>query len=74
MIDFKADRKSADERWAKMIADEIKRGGAAADMAKAAHFAKNGAREDGLLPDLDDDGHDVYSPEQGAKAACKKRS
>lgn len=65
--------KSADEWWAKMIAEDIKKGGSIADLAKAAKFAKDGAREQGLFPELDDDGQDVYKPEQGAKAACLAR-
>ena len=73
MIDFKADRKLADEQWEKMLANELKKGGAGAEFAEAARFAKNGAREDGLFPDLDDHGHEVYTPEQGAKAACYAR-
>lgn len=66
-------RKLADEYWEKTIADQIKKGGVGADFAEAARFAKNGARENGLFPDLDDHGNDVYTPEQGAKAACYAR-
>ena len=65
--------KSADEWWEKVIAADIKKGGSIADLAKAAKFAKDGVREQGLFPEGDDDGQGVYTPEQGAKAACYAR-
>jgi hypothetical protein len=77
MKDYKAEaeenRKSADDWLTKLIANEIKKGGSAADFAKAGKFAKDGAREQGLFPSLDDDGQDVYTPEQGIQAACHAR-
>lgn len=64
----------ATEQWlAKQSADDIKKGGSMADLAKAALSARDSIKSSGLWPTLDDDGQDVYTPEQGAKAACHAR-
>lgn len=66
-------RKSGEEWWAKLNTDGIKKGGAWADLSNASLSARNSVKECGLWPTLDDDGQDVYTPEQGAKAACHAR-
>ena len=77
MIDFKAEAeastKAADEWWAKQNAAPIKRGGSMAELAKAASSARSSIKDSGLWPTVDDDGQIVYTPQQGAKAACHAR-
>ena len=67
------DIKSTEAWQSRMTAEAIKKGGSRADLAKAAKFAKDSVKTDGLFPYLNDDGQHVYTPEQGAKAACYAR-
>jgi len=75
--DFRAEalaiEKKNEEFWAKQNSDAMKLGGASSDTARAAFQARNNVRESDLFPSLDDDGHWVYTPEQGIKAACHAR-
>jgi hypothetical protein len=63
----------ADKYHDELMVQQIKKGGVDADMGRAAMFAKNGSRADGLLPTATGEGLDGYTPEQVAKAACHAR-
>ena len=68
-----ADR--GDEYFEQLMAQQIKKGGAAAEMGRAAMRARNGSRADGLLATFNGEGETGYgyTPAQVAKAACHAR-
>lgn len=77
MIDFRAEAEEArvrqDEWWTKQNAEAKKMGGAWADLADASLSARNSIKESGMWPTVDENGQEVYTLEQGAKAACHAR-